>query len=128
MGLFIACVMNFITHEAAYSLYPRATFEDFAADPFSRGRGSDGKAWEKYSRRGWTMIQDSDTAFPSTNSFSIGRRRFVSDRLSWKQPLSFENLGLDTLHVGLPGQTWVICASDDRSSFYIESATSVVYN
>jgi hypothetical protein len=120
--------MNFITYEAAYSLYPRATFEDFAALPFSRGRVNDGKVWEKYSRRGWTMIQDTDTAFSCNNSFSIGRRRFVGDQCSWKLPLSFEIFGQDTLCVGLPGQTWLIRASDDRSGFYVESATTVVSN
>ena len=77
------CVMNFITHDKAFSIHPRATFierqslvYDFSLKAF--------KARLKYTFRGWTQIQ-SPPATHITTSFSSFRRglRRVGDRKCW---------------------------------------------
>ncbi|KAI0337421.1 hypothetical protein BDW22DRAFT_1304042, partial [Trametopsis cervina] len=56
LGFHSTCVLNVITFDTAYSLYPQATYEDMCnlvlLDTPSRAA-----ALEKYSRRGWSLIR-----------------------------------------------------------------------
>lgn len=53
-----SCVMNFITHNKAYSVFPRATFQDRQSLIFARNQKLDLNAREKYENRGWRFIKD----------------------------------------------------------------------
>jgi hypothetical protein len=50
--------MNLITHNKAYSIFPRATFKDRCSLMFeSKVRDSMVKARDKYEKRGWTFVE-----------------------------------------------------------------------
>ncbi|KAK7028455.1 hypothetical protein R3P38DRAFT_927432 [Favolaschia claudopus] len=79
------CVMNFITHSTAFSLYPWHTFVlQKALIIETVGTGQEiGR--QKYIDRGWTMLE-----FPASNSNSeLGVRipRCVGDSFTWSIPL-----------------------------------------
>ena len=72
-----ACVMNLISHEKAYSLYPRGTFKERRSFAFQREGLSEEAAQvarEKYIARGWNMVQSltSDDIVDRTSAFSFG--------------------------------------------------------
>ncbi|PPQ73942.1 hypothetical protein CVT24_012550 [Panaeolus cyanescens] len=82
------CVMNIITHNRAYCLYPRATLEENRSfvlkHPEIQERRSEG-AIQKYRRRGFAMQYglDSELDFSRRSSpFFVGRR-YVGDSLCW---------------------------------------------
>ena len=88
-----ACVMNFIAFDAAYSLYPRATFEQHLNLALTIDSYNDQRCVAKYARRGWRTAgnfwpQDEYT----TALFSINEQRFVSDDLCWKLNLDVKRL------------------------------------
>jgi hypothetical protein len=120
--------MNFISYEAAYSIYPQATFEDFTAILFSRERDCDRAVWDKYTRRGWTMLKDNDITFSSTEFFSIGCHREVCDLLTWRLPLPFENLGLGTVPILALNRYWKLRFRDKGTGLFIDSPKCVVTN
>ncbi|PPQ66092.1 hypothetical protein CVT24_000206 [Panaeolus cyanescens] len=81
------CVMNFITYDKAYSLYPQATFEERRSLLTRDSRLGD--SFTKYQGRGWTMIpritswaerEDPNAAFGAS-------RRFVGDEKCWVLPI-----------------------------------------
>jgi hypothetical protein len=53
-----AAVMNVITFKAAYSLYPRATFEECTSLLMTNNNSSVTIAVAKYCLRGWTFTCD----------------------------------------------------------------------
>ena len=74
-----ACVMNVISFEKAYSLFPRGTLEERRSLICATDGPGQTKAIEKYEQRGWTMVyalDDSDMAF------SLGPR-WISDDSAW---------------------------------------------
>lgn len=83
--------MNVITHDAAYSLYPYATFELNSALVLTRdGSARTKAALEKYASRGFRML---DPRSPSSTynaqevaRFFVGGRRQVDDCHSWIVP------------------------------------------
>lgn len=84
-NLALAVVMNVITHSAAISLYPKATFEDRVSlicavrdIPFD-------EAVAKYARRGWTNLEDINKDTPRSLRYG---GRWVGDRTSWIIPLA----------------------------------------
>ncbi|KAH6916753.1 hypothetical protein BKA70DRAFT_1090499 [Coprinopsis sp. MPI-PUGE-AT-0042] len=82
------CVMNFITYEAAYSLYPGPTF-DHRITLTSREAGeSQLRGIAKYTRRGWTAT---DNAYYLPNkyrdAFLLDVPRWVKDSHTWRIPL-----------------------------------------
>lgn len=97
--------MNFITHDTAYSLYPRATFDSrLALVCPSHGPPQDG-AIDKYFKRGWAMIYELPTdppATPATAQLStpeardlaasepsfVPGTRWIDDHHAWVLPLS----------------------------------------
>ena len=69
--------MNLISHEKAYSLYPRGTFKERRSFVFRREGSSEENAKvarEKYIVRGWNMIQSltPDDIVDRTSAFSFG--------------------------------------------------------
>jgi hypothetical protein len=82
--------MNFIAFDAAYSLYPRATFEECRALSFASLDDRDIQALGKYARRGWSIIANiwpHELDSPRFASFCITKERWVKDPLSWVVPL-----------------------------------------
>ncbi|KAH0828580.1 hypothetical protein J3R83DRAFT_2851 [Lanmaoa asiatica] len=83
------CVMNFITSDAAYSLYPIATFEERSALGMPTARSAS-TAIQKYVERGWRiyfMLTPYDVAHPAESYFLPNRERWVCDKHTWKLPL-----------------------------------------
>lgn len=80
--------MNIVTFDKAYSLFPRATFEERVSLVLLDVLRVEGKAFEKYSRRGWAMIPRIWPGYPELDRcFALGRSRSVGDSLSWVVPL-----------------------------------------
>ena len=80
--------MNFIAYDAAYSLYPRATFEDKVNLVFKHDTPNDRRCIGKYTVRGWTpVINTSENEKPFNNLFYVGQPRFVDDPRCWRLPL-----------------------------------------
>jgi len=85
------CVMNLISHEKAYSLYPRGTFNERRSLILPKEDGNKEKsrvAREKYIARGWNMVQalTPDEIQDPTSAFSAGGR-YVGDSKCWTIPI-----------------------------------------
>ncbi|KIM47322.1 hypothetical protein M413DRAFT_440763 [Hebeloma cylindrosporum] len=82
------CVMNFITHEKAYSLYPRATFEERRSLICLFSTAARARAWAKYTERGWTMLDGiTGDDFHDLDSSLARGRRYVGDSKTWTIPI-----------------------------------------
>jgi hypothetical protein len=81
--------MNFIAFDAAYCLYPKATFDERRALSFSSLTEHDLKALGKYAVRGWSLLANiwPHETKTSRTSFYLERKRWVKDNLSWVVPL-----------------------------------------
>ena len=80
--------MNFITHEKAYSLYPRATFEERRSLTCLFSTISRTRAWAKYTERGWTMLDGvTGEDFHDLNSSLARGPRYVGDSKTWTIPI-----------------------------------------
>ncbi|KJA17399.1 hypothetical protein HYPSUDRAFT_46484 [Hypholoma sublateritium FD-334 SS-4] len=81
------CVMNIITHNKAYSFFPRATFEAprRSLKVLPRGyRTAALKALEKYDARGWAVINEITRAdFDGPNAAFWNGPRRVGDARCW---------------------------------------------
>ena len=81
--------MNIISSDAAYSLYPIATFENRSALGMPTSRSTPA-AIQKYVKRGWRIYfipTSSDLANPMEPPFLLGQVRWVSDKHTWTIPL-----------------------------------------
>jgi hypothetical protein len=81
--------MNFISSDAAYALYPVATFENRTALGMPSSRVSP-VAIRKYLTRGWRvyfMPTSNDLAHPTTPPFLLNQVRWVADKHTWTLPL-----------------------------------------
>lgn len=84
-----ACVMNLISYEKAYCLFPRATLEARRNLLIARGSGSDQlPAVRKYQERGWSPSLPNPFWERVEHSpvFPFGNR-FLGDRYTWTIPL-----------------------------------------
>ena len=94
LTIFLACVMNFITYERAYCLYPVETISKsislLLADEYEEVKG----ALLKYERRGFTFY---NVVKESEAEFTYKEVRWVEDRWSWVHQL--ENIGLTGISV-----------------------------
>jgi len=81
------CVMNVITHNMAYSLYPYATYQQRRSLLCGSGGSKREEARVKYQDRGWIMEQCIDIleTRDRRSDFKSGRRR-VGDARCWKIP------------------------------------------
>ncbi|OCH90000.1 hypothetical protein OBBRIDRAFT_693748, partial [Obba rivulosa] len=87
LGFHSTCVMNVIAYDKAYSLYPRATFEDRCSLVCRPEGPQQDVALAKYEARGWKM--HSLPFFLRHNhrhAFRLGPRS-ISDADSWAIPL-----------------------------------------
>ncbi|SJL06520.1 uncharacterized protein ARMOST_09861 [Armillaria ostoyae] len=78
------CVMNFITHSHAYSLYARATFGERRSVPSRANKAHDVAARKKYHDRGWKTVAVAPDD-PAVEFHDILRR--VGDKHCWVIPL-----------------------------------------
>ncbi|KDR77818.1 hypothetical protein GALMADRAFT_65576 [Galerina marginata CBS 339.88] len=88
------CVMNIITHEKAYSLYPRATFDErrtlsYVPDPTEdNGHEKRQVALQKYTSRGWTVVDRiTDVEFRDPRSAFASGERHLGDFKCWTLPI-----------------------------------------
>ncbi|KDR77631.1 hypothetical protein GALMADRAFT_119757 [Galerina marginata CBS 339.88] len=82
------CVMNVITHDMAYSLYPHATFEERRSLIISTEGSKQDHARAKYAKRGWSLIErpSLDETKRPVSDFATGLR-YVGDSRCWKIPI-----------------------------------------
>lgn len=86
--IILACVMNLITHERAYSLYPHATFEEHRSLVISTEGSKQEKARKKYCERGWTMVKTvQDEDIRNARSDFTHARRYIGDSRCWTLPI-----------------------------------------
>ncbi|TEB35065.1 hypothetical protein FA13DRAFT_1728861 [Coprinellus micaceus] len=89
-------VVNFITADMAYSLYPKATFDKRIALQFGyEWHEATGKAYKKYAERGWEFFSKltwdkAKEIQPCTIPDTI---RYLDDEHTWRVPL--DTAGLD---------------------------------
>ncbi|KAH9918734.1 uncharacterized protein BXZ73DRAFT_92162 [Epithele typhae] len=90
------CVMNIITYNAAYSLYPYATFEQHEAVVINNGSLQAKAALVKYSARGWRIIANPSPLIPllDRRAFHPNVPRWVCDGKTWMIPLDLDDIAL----------------------------------
>ena len=83
------CVMNVISYNAAYCLYPRATFEERRTVAMSVSTYGEAEALGKYAIRGWKILYDiwAHEENKPQSSFYMHQIRWVDDNKSWVIPL-----------------------------------------
>ncbi|KAJ3872546.1 hypothetical protein F5051DRAFT_445085 [Lentinula edodes] len=85
--------MNFISHRAAYSLFPRTTFKDKATLILDNGYTSAGSSAgvEKYVRRGLKVMKAPSVAriLDPTSDVVAVSPRFVNDSRTWRVPIKY---------------------------------------
>lgn len=87
-----ACVMNFITFQGAYSLYPMATFEYRKALTIGEVNVD---AYTKYTARRWTLYDDLAAAADAMSLFFFyDRVRRIMDSKTWVTPFNIDNITL----------------------------------
>lgn len=80
----LACVMNVISLEKAYSLYPKATFEERCSLICASDGPKQEPAMEKYEQRGWKMIRDAPSDdLQSDFHFLCDSFRWMGDHHCW---------------------------------------------
>ncbi len=97
--------MNIITHDKAYSFYPRATFDEHRS--LVCRPDVETETLKKYKDRGWAMSGLSDMPeldHPIYSTFPFGRR-YVGDPCCWKIPVT---PGLDLPRGFVESNSWVI--------------------
>ncbi|KAK7682806.1 hypothetical protein QCA50_014190 [Cerrena zonata] len=89
LGFHSTCVMNLISYEMAYSLYPKATFEK-RTSLTSVGTGphneTKAEAHYKYYLRGWD-VQDEFSESEREKDFYTHAFRWLGDKRCWSIPL-----------------------------------------
>ncbi|RXW17415.1 hypothetical protein EST38_g8442 [Candolleomyces aberdarensis] len=107
-------VMNFIAHDAAYSLYPKATFDKRIAISFGwDSHEATKKALDKYSERGWSFVDDLSYQNVKAVSPAIvpDVERYLDDRDTWILPLDTDGLGVDADGSSAPSRNPFHCNS-----------------
>lgn len=86
-----ACVMNLISYEKAYCLYPRATVHEHLSlvTTLRPSRGHPA-ALAKYESRGFGILS-SESLLPHDPDFPLGTR-YIGDRQCWTLPLNLEGV------------------------------------
>ena len=92
-----ACVMNFLSHDAVYSLYPFSTFCNRRSLVWGIRSPQQNRAAEKYESRGWTVGQFLNVEDLAVRPLELGVMvRQVGDSMCW----TFE------LDSGARGEEW----------------------
>ncbi|THH04355.1 hypothetical protein EW145_g5587 [Phellinidium pouzarii] len=94
-------VMNVITYRAAYSFYPKGTFEEGLMLPCDTREVNHDSGIEKYKARGWTVTHFAAEPFsdPEEHAFVLGKR-WVDDSSSWM--ILFNDCSRILRHAGIP--------------------------
>jgi len=80
--------MNLITHNKAYSIFPRETFEERCSLIFAPYPDSSVQARIKYEKRGWEFITKVKTdEFQNSTSGFVNGSRYLGDPKCWTIPL-----------------------------------------
>ena len=113
----VACVMNIITHDQAYCLFPRATLDEERAMsylcPHNRLDEFEAGLYDKYTARGFDLLPvNAEDLDPIRGSFPVGNR-FIGDEQCWTLPVL-------PLRTDLPGSTV------DTNSFYFSAGDRMV--
>jgi hypothetical protein len=97
--------MNLITHEKAYALYPKATFEEHRSLMYSTEGLKQDTARKKYISRGWSMVErlTAEELMDRKSAFAPGHRRHVGDSKCWTIPLYPK---LDLSKASVESNTW----------------------
>lgn len=103
--------MNILTYDTAYSIFPRAIFEDRIGLALLCSEPScNESALRKYQHRGWTISQHVSNAELGAPTFVFAPKlRYVGDALCWKIPI------LPTFHPEQPccydikSNSWTMC-------------------
>lgn len=122
--IIVACVMNIITYNKAYCLYPRATLED-RISLICTGRSDTTiyRTFRKYLQRGWTIsLCSTDLPLPTLRSLSINRPRSIEGPSSWVIPLlhypapafSFNNRSAMLRTDPVSASSWTLLVDDAR--------------
>ncbi|KAJ3965604.1 hypothetical protein EV361DRAFT_773789, partial [Lentinula raphanica] len=86
LGFHSTCVMNFITHKAAYSLFPNTTFKG-SATVLVNARGRLLKKYEqavrKYQHRGFTVNTKIPLKYTIEGEFGFAVPRWIGDKSTW---------------------------------------------
>lgn len=83
----LACVMSVISCDTAYSLYPKATFEERTS--WICGTNREPRtiaALNKYHRRGW-IVAPTFFDIEYRQDYHVGEERHIGDRYCWTIPL-----------------------------------------
>jgi hypothetical protein len=104
--MFTACVMNIISFENAYSLYPKETFENRRSLICESAGPRQEIARQKYASRGWEFFTSVSHKDKKDLRSSLRRgNRWIGDRFCWIISLSCEGLDLSRCshpHFDLP--------------------------
>lgn len=84
--------MNVISYNAAYSLYPRATFEERKTLSLNVDNEGEVRALGKYAIRGWRIVYTIWPHEEKTSSFYLNHTRWVDDNKSWVIPLNLNGV------------------------------------
>lgn len=100
----VACVMNVLTHQHVYALFPRATLIDRVT--LAINTAGEGERWDiarqKYAKRGWRVVDlgHEDLALEESADFQCVPR-WIGDSKTWTVPLlpKLPHLGNDCLSI-----------------------------
>ncbi|KAJ7450074.1 hypothetical protein B0H11DRAFT_1928451 [Mycena galericulata] len=106
------CVMNIITHDKAYALYPNSTFVAKTALIVETSGAGQEAGRQKYVDRGWTMVPTPSVS--STSELGVRAIRWVGDHFTWILPLSPPPE--DTHQDFCPLNSWYLDCADDTTT------------
>jgi len=112
--IMIACVMNFIAYDRAYSLYPKGTFitrQSLVTKLVMLHFNECQLAFNKYKARGWDVLWTADKLRSYANSPFRTELRRVGDSECWTIPILPK---LDLPPNTLEGNTWTLNLRSSR--------------
>ncbi|KAF8701058.1 hypothetical protein AX14_000591 [Amanita brunnescens Koide BX004] len=87
-----SCVMNFLTHDMAISLYPISTFCGRRSIVWGDLSRQECNTAEKYEGRGWRVCHFLGMDDVFNHPAELGtRRRHIGDRMCWTMPLDIDS-------------------------------------
>jgi hypothetical protein len=119
--------MNIISFENAYSLYPRATFEERRSLVCASAGPNQDAALLKYEARGWDTSHElsiQDQHDPQS-SLRVGYR-WIDDDASWIFPLDTTQLAIPSDYPSDPASltNWKLVCNDEDAGIEVDTVTS----
>ncbi|KIK62227.1 hypothetical protein GYMLUDRAFT_165247 [Collybiopsis luxurians FD-317 M1] len=113
-------VMNFITYETAYSLYPRLTYEDKSNLCVDRGcLGSDRVklAIQKWARRGYPVLPrlPREHLLAANSDLSVSNNRHVGDIHCWALNINLATSGIPPAPSSMHINSWTLHYNGDHT-------------